>query len=313
MTVKVTVLIAAYNCADFVGRAVESALAQTGVDLEILLVNDASTDETQAVLDAFAARDPRIRALRLATNGGPSAARNLGLDHATGDWVAVLDADDAFTAGRLEHLIAVGQRVEADIVADNFSFFAVASSAVSPSRNRTAPEQQTLDLAAFLDGARPYQADDDFGLLKPVFRRQFLEAHQLRYNPDVRHAEDFEFIVHALLAGARYVWNRASVGYLYTTRDSGRSRTQVNDHGMIVRTLGLLDLPAVRQDPRLTRGVRGRAQALQRLELDRLSVLPSEIRPRRRILQRALSSPVGWRWLAERATRKLVRTPTVNA
>ena len=307
MTVKVTVLIAAYNCADFVSRAVESALAQTGVDLEILLVNDASTDGTQAVIEAFAASDPRIRALRLETNGGPSAARNLGLDQATGSWIAILDADDAFAPERLKTLVAVAEAFDADIVADNFCFFAVQTEAVSPSANAPEPEFQTLDLYGFMDGARPYQADDDFGLLKPMFRREFLERHRLRYDVAVRHAEDFEFIVQALLAGARYVWNRARVGYYYTTRDSGRSRTQVNDRGMIERTLGFLRLARAQQDAKFAQAVRGRARALQRLELDRLSALPSPVRPRKRILLRALGSPVGRRWLLERVRHRFVR------
>lgn len=94
---RVSVIIPAYNAAGFVCRAVDSVLAQTCQDLELLVVDDGSTDGTRSVLATYG---ERLRVLPQA-NGGPAAARNNGLSAATGDYVAFLDADDWWEADKL--------------------------------------------------------------------------------------------------------------------------------------------------------------------------------------------------------------------
>ena len=79
----VSVLIAAYNASRFLRRAVQSALAQTLAPLEVLIVDDASTDDTRVVANALAAEDSRVRILTLPVNSGPAAARNVGLNAAS--------------------------------------------------------------------------------------------------------------------------------------------------------------------------------------------------------------------------------------
>src|SRR5579859_6471888 len=101
---SVTVLIPAYNAGPFLHRAVGSALDQTHPPLEVIVVDDGSTDDTADVAQRLALADPRVRVIRLPENGGPAKARNAGLDLARGEWVAVLDADDAYMHARLEDL-----------------------------------------------------------------------------------------------------------------------------------------------------------------------------------------------------------------
>src|SRR5579875_23336 len=93
---KVSVIMPAFNAARSVAWAISSALEQTVADIEVLVIDDASTDLTAAVVEEIAARDPRVRLIRNPVNGGPGVARNFGLDAARGEWVALLDADDAF-------------------------------------------------------------------------------------------------------------------------------------------------------------------------------------------------------------------------
>jgi GT2 family glycosyltransferase len=96
----VSVVVPAYNRAASVSRAVDSALAQTLTDIEVLVVDDASTDATAEVVGAY--DDPRVRLFQHETNRGGSAARNTGIDHARGTYVAFLDSDDEWLPHKLE-------------------------------------------------------------------------------------------------------------------------------------------------------------------------------------------------------------------
>jgi hypothetical protein len=121
---RVSVLVPTWNAAATVERALASALADDDVPLEVVVVDDASTDGTADLVEAIAARDPRVVLLRLPTNGGVSNARNRGLAAVRGEWLAFLDADDRLFPGAIGALIrptadpevraVVGQRVHDD-------------------------------------------------------------------------------------------------------------------------------------------------------------------------------------------------------
>jgi len=97
LRVQFSVVIAAYNAGRFVAEAVQSALEQEGVEKEVIVVDDGSTDDTPRALETFAGR---IRLIRQ-ENRGVSAARNRGIREAQADWIAFLDADDLFLPGHL--------------------------------------------------------------------------------------------------------------------------------------------------------------------------------------------------------------------
>jgi glycosyltransferase involved in cell wall biosynthesis len=99
MSALVTCIIPAFNGERFLAQAVESVLAQSWPAVEVLVIDDASTDATPEIADAFG--DP-VRRIRLPENRGPAAARNRGLDEARGGWVAFLDADDRWLPRKLE-------------------------------------------------------------------------------------------------------------------------------------------------------------------------------------------------------------------
>lgn len=101
MALSVSVLIPCFRCADTIGRAVASALAQSEPPLEVILADDASPDDTPAVLAELARKDPRVRVIRLPKNGGASVARNAAWEAARGEFVALLDADDRWHRDKL--------------------------------------------------------------------------------------------------------------------------------------------------------------------------------------------------------------------
>src|ERR1700722_2776518 len=114
-----SVILPAYNVSGIIERAIRSAAAQTLPPREILVINDCSTDNTVEVVKVLARDIPSIRLLSTRANSGPSAARNIGLRAAKADWIALLDADNAWKPGRLKRLSEVASATSADCVADN--------------------------------------------------------------------------------------------------------------------------------------------------------------------------------------------------
>lgn len=104
----VSVVIPAYNAEKTIRNAVYSVLEQTMPDLEVIVVDDASTDSTPCVVESIG--DPRMRLVRSPRNSRCSAARNLGMRQAKGAWITFLDADDEFVPDRLESLLGVALR-----------------------------------------------------------------------------------------------------------------------------------------------------------------------------------------------------------
>ena len=110
----VSIIVPVYQVKNYVGECVESLLRQTYTNLEILLVDDGSTDGSGAICDEYARGDNRIRVIHQ-ENQGLSAARNAGLDQAAGEYVAFVDSDDAVWPDYIETLYDLADRYQADI------------------------------------------------------------------------------------------------------------------------------------------------------------------------------------------------------
>lgn len=222
----VSVIVPAWNAEQFLACAISSALAQTMADLELLVVDDASTDGTAAIAAAAAAADPRVRLLRAPQNAGPSAARNRALDHAQGRYVAVLDADDRFAPVRLQSMVGFMQVRHADIAFDNLLRCPNPRDDEGGEPHLSIPADagpRRLDLEGFLMGNRMNGSDRTLGHLKPIISRAFLEKARLRYDPQIRIAEDFMLIAEALALGAS-AWLLPDAGYKYWLRPGSLSK-----------------------------------------------------------------------------------------
>jgi len=112
---KVSIIVPVYNVQEYVGNAVKSLVCQTYRDLEIILVDDGSTDGSGSLCDEFLKQDERIKVIHK-ENGGLSSARNAGLDIATGDFLLFLDADDYLCLNAVEVLVQIQKSTDADIV-----------------------------------------------------------------------------------------------------------------------------------------------------------------------------------------------------
>lgn len=221
----VSVVMAFHNGAPYLRDAVASVLGQTHGNLELLLCDDASTDESPAIAAALAASDARVRLLRGGARRGPGAARNLGLEAARGDWIAVVDADDLIHPRRIAGLLAAAHALGADVVADDLVRFGAESG-----RTLLAPMGLTgpwrPDARALLRAETGGPAVP-VGYLKPMMRRTALGT--LRYRDFMTVGEDLDLLLRLVLSGARaavlprpwylYRRHRASVSHRLVLAD----------------------------------------------------------------------------------------------
>jgi teichuronic acid biosynthesis glycosyltransferase TuaG len=121
---EVTVIIPAYNAQRLIGKTLDSILAQRGVALEVIVVDDQSTDATAKLVLDRAGADPRLRYCATPRNcGGPAGPRNLGVREARGEWVAFCDADDLWHVDKLALQLTCAHRTGADLVCSQIESF----------------------------------------------------------------------------------------------------------------------------------------------------------------------------------------------
>ncbi|UVF18415.1 glycosyltransferase [Microvirga terrae] len=217
---EVSIVIPVRNGQDFIRRSIESALHQTLDAIEVIVIDDASTDNTTQIVADYEAGSSKIKLIRFPTNRGPSAARNAGISAATGRWIALLDADDWYAPNRLEYVTRAGNGVEADLVCDDLLLFDEAGGATIGPMFGTGGLPPSIDGEAFVLGnmPNPHQPRCGYGFLKPIVRKAFLVEKGIHYNEEMRFAEDYAFYVDALLAGGRWI-TVPEATYIYSVRD----------------------------------------------------------------------------------------------
>lgn len=215
-TPQISVVIAAWNAAGFLPRAVASVLAQKGVGRpEILIVEDCSTDTTLAVAEELAATHPEVRVLRNEANSGPARSRNRGIAAAKGEWIAVLDADDAFAPGRLRRMIDVAEAEGLEVLSDLPVLYDLAADAAAPTQLAASGGVTRLDLMRLL--STDPETGLDLGLMKPIYRRSLVERGLLKYPEAIRHGEDNRLYVELLRKGVTFGLLREA-HYIFSTR-----------------------------------------------------------------------------------------------
>lgn len=118
---KVSIILPIYNTAEYLEKCLESILGQTYKELEIICVDDGSTDGSELILDRFAAKDNRIKAIHK-KNGGESSARNAGISVMTGEYVGFMDCDDWVESDMYQSLVWAAVNYKVDLVASTWYF-----------------------------------------------------------------------------------------------------------------------------------------------------------------------------------------------
>ena len=112
----VSVIIPAYNAEEYLGRCLDSIITQDYQDLEIIVIDDCSQDNTKKIIDSYFKKDSRVKPIFLKKNSGVSVARNKGLDRYTGDYVLFVDSDDYLLPGAITKLVNAAEQYKADYV-----------------------------------------------------------------------------------------------------------------------------------------------------------------------------------------------------
>lgn len=186
---QISVIVPVYNAERWLRRCVDSILAQTFTDFELLLIDDGSTDGSGAIIDAYAAADPRVRPFHK-PNGGVSSARNLGLDNARAPWISFVDADDYVDPRWLEFLLD-GTDGDCDIASCGFHFYKTDGSTgdVTPQKFSGCSK----------DYLNTILQDEMFGSMwNKLFRRSIVDRFRLRLDSRIRFREDEEFVLRYL-------------------------------------------------------------------------------------------------------------------
>jgi succinoglycan biosynthesis protein ExoO len=249
--------MANFNGEAHIETAVRSVLDQTLTSLELVLSDDGSTDRSLERARTAARGDDRLRIVVGGSRSGPAAARNRAIAAARGEWLAIVDSDDAIHRERLERLIATGERDGADIVADDLLVFhenhAARPHAFLTGARARGPTTATAE--DYINSDRVMSNTTGLGYLKPLIRRCTIASEALRYDESLRIAEDYDLVVRLLLGGARM---RIDPGLWYFYRKHARSIS----HRLTIEDIDTMlaahdrQVPAARDDS--TRAAMGR-------------------------------------------------------
>ena len=187
----ISVIMPAYNVKKYIARSVDSVLAQTYGDFELLVVDDGSTDGTGKVAEALSEKDSRIIVIHQ-NNGGAAAARNKGLEAAKGEFVAFLDSDDLWDAAFLEKTCAKIIACGGDFVyANTEERFVDGQTHFIGSLQ---PREEKMD--GFMSGTGEYQ--QPFTTIAVLIRRSLIEKYNIRFPVGIRFSEDTAFFLQVL-------------------------------------------------------------------------------------------------------------------
>ena len=267
--VRVSVIVPAYNAEAHIGSAIRSAQAQSERRIEILVVDDCSSDRTAEIVRHMAESDPRVRLIQRKANSGPAAARNDGFEQAAGEWVALLDADDTYARSRLETLLAFGEDRGADIVSDNILLCPGGDLAsAEPMIPRSLlPEPQLLTAAEFIrrNLAARNHPRVRYGFMHPMMRKDFLSEKGIWYDEHIRFGEDFLLYTQCLIHNAKW-WILPEAMYLYSVRKDTLTSVQTSHDLNRIRSVetGLLLRPDVTSNPELARALRRHKRFIDR-------------------------------------------------
>jgi succinoglycan biosynthesis protein ExoO len=219
--IPVTVVVPAYNTAGSLTRCVASLAANLTGELEVLIIDDASSDNTLSVARRLSNDYPWVTVVSLSSNSGPGAAKNVAIERAQGKYVAFVDSDDWCAGARIERLYDLAEQFSADMVSDDC--FLINEGADRPwSRiyreyRVGGPFPRRVELTEYLKSA---------WVLHPMVRTRFLRQHQLCFNESVRYGEDLLLYARMLLRGARWYVTDDPL-YFHTTRVGSITRSHV--------------------------------------------------------------------------------------
>ncbi len=226
----ISIIVPVYKTEKYLARCVDSLQNQTFRDIEIILVDDGSPDNCPQLCDAFAAADDRIRVIHK-PNGGVSAARNAGLDAATGDYIAFVDSDDWVEPNMYEKMMRIAAMHDCDVVmCDCMKDFVDHSEVYSHSIRSGFYNQEQLQKEYYphllmMENVEYPATISNWTLLW----RSTLNMPQQRYPVGVRYSEDLLFGAMLLRQAKSFCYMKGEAFYHYVMNPTSASHTFVAD------------------------------------------------------------------------------------
>ncbi len=218
---KISVIVPIYRAEKFLDRCIGSLVQQTIRDMEIILVDDASPDRSGIVCEEWCARGQservKIVVVHREKNGGHSAARNSGLDIATGDYIGFVDSDDYVLPEMYERMLSVAERTNADVVQGGYHVVS------SDGKDKIIGVEQSLVCENLASCPALLHQQTKF-VWDKIFKRDMLIREKIRFQDDVHFHEDFLFLAEADVALHGYAVS-GYAGYIYHVRREGASTT----------------------------------------------------------------------------------------
>lgn len=245
----VSIVTPAYKAEPYIGQAIESVLAQTMPDWELIIVEDCSPDNTAQVVERYL-DDPRITLLHNEQNLGEGASRNRALEVAQGEWITLLDADDWYAPNRLERLLTVAQEMGQQVVIDLFMKYFQETQQMElnpPSYIHRIPKVPTYyDVYQYVMGHFAGQ---------PLMHHDLIRKERLQYIPGVIIGPDYIFQIQVIYRAKGFILLPEGL-YFYRRHPSSiiqQTRSDLSKTHVLYQTL--LSLPEVQQDARLRKAV----------------------------------------------------------
>jgi len=216
---KISVIIPVYNVQDYLEECVNSILAQTYTNLEIILVDDGSKDNSGQLCDAFSKRDSRVKVIHK-ENGGVSTARNAGIESATGEYIAFVDADDYIAPDMYSRLMNLLKYFGAD-----FCFSNRTMNQCEPLIKSVYVRNNTEALRKF--NSFSFEGDDHIpnsiwgGIISSAI------VKKLRFPDDIHHYEDY-YMQKQYLSASKVVVITNEPFYYYRIREGSANRSDYN-------------------------------------------------------------------------------------
>ena len=228
----VSVIVPAYNAAGFISRCVESITSQSYPELEILLLNDGSRDDTLAICRKLAEADPRIRVIDK-PNTGAADTRSCGLALARGEYIQFADSDDYLLPGCTANLVAAARRSRADLVLAPYRMMVPRRDGGYDTREYSLLPAGVYNKVDYLWQLTGNAAAFYYGVLwNKLYRREIIAQNQLAFAPDVHWAEDLIFNM-GYLEHAEVFVSIPEAGYHYIQNPKSLCHTQIDLRGIV--------------------------------------------------------------------------------
>ncbi|MDR0832723.1 MAG: glycosyltransferase [Candidatus Symbiothrix sp.] len=216
---QISIIVAVYNEEKLLSRCLDSILAQTFTDFEVLLVNDGSTDNSGNICDKYAQKDARIRVFHK-ENGGVSSARNIGITHAKGTYSIHVDSDDWIEPNMLAEMYDKITSSKSDIlIADYYSTNALGKN-IYESQNMILQDVDNLIIALFKNQLKGY-------LWIKLIRHELYSKHNISFPTHIKRGEDCIVFVELLLNQPKLVFlARAYYHYIYNAHSITKAQSK---------------------------------------------------------------------------------------